>query len=290
MASTPPRPSKAERTTTAREQARQLHERQQAAAKRKSLFLKVGVVVAVILIIGIVALIITQNNRGSIADAGPAPAHGNEFGGYVLTADGMKDTPAITVDKNTIPPAGTGAGGATIPPGIAAAKAGEPVQVVVYADLSCPVCKQFEEAYGASLNKLVADGKITLEYRIATFLDRMSSTNYSSRAANALACVADSKPEAFAPYLTALFAQQPAEGGEGLPNAQLTKIAADAGAGDVGSCIDGTKFRPWAQYVNATFNAYEVGGTPTAYVNGHLWDSQSEDFQKLLDDAVAANK
>ncbi|WP_417221371.1 DsbA family protein [Arthrobacter sp.] len=290
MASNAPRPNKAERTASAREQARKVYEQQQAASKRKSLFLKLGVVVAVVVIIAVIATIIVQNNKGSFPDAGPAPAHGNQYGGYTLTADGLAETPAATVDKNQIPEAGTSADGKKLPAGLKAAKKGEPVHVVVYADMSCPICKQFEAQYGADLTKMSKDGDIELEYRIATFLDRTSPTNYSSRAANAVACVADSKPEAFNDYLTALFEQQPEEGSEGLPNAKLAEIAEQSGAGDISSCADGTKFRPWAQFVNTTFNQYEVGGTPAVYVNGKEWDMQSQDLKQLLDEAVAANK
>ncbi|WP_372698504.1 DsbA family protein [Arthrobacter sp. JSM 101049] len=289
MASNAPRPSKAERTATAREQARKLYEQQQAASKRKSLFLKLGVVVAVVVIIAIVATIIVQNNKGSFPDAGPAPAHGNQFGGYTLTSDGLVETPELTVDKNEIPEPAT-VDGQQVPAGITEHQEGEPVHVVVYADMSCPVCKQFEATYGADLNKMVEDGDITLEYRIATFLDRMSSTNYSSRAANAVACVADAKPEAFTDYLTALFEQQPPEGGEGLPNAKLAEIAQQSGAGDISACADSDKFRPWAQFVNTGFNEYKVGGTPAAYIDGHEWDIQTEDFKQVLDKAVAENK
>lgn len=290
MASNAPRPNKAERTANAREQARKVYEQQQAASKRKSLFLKLGVVVAIVVIIAVVVTIIVQNNKGSFPDAGPAPAHGNQFGGYTLTADGLVDTPAATVDMNKIPEAGTGADGKKVPAGLEGAKKGEPVHVVIYADMSCPVCKQFEAQYGTDLTKMAKSGDITLEYRIATFLDRTSPTNYSSRAANAVACVADSKPEALNDYLTALFEQQPEEGSEGLPNAKLADIAEQSGAGDISSCADGTKFRPWAQYVNTTFNKYEVGGTPAAYINGKEWDIQSEDFKQVLDKAIADNK
>ncbi|MBM6623452.1 thioredoxin domain-containing protein [Micrococcaceae bacterium RIT802] len=292
MASNAPRPSKAERTATAREQARKVYEQQQAASKRKSLFLKLGVVVAVVVIIAVIATIIVQNNNnnGDVAVSGPAPAHGNQYGGYTLSADGLADTPAATVDMNQIPEAATGADGKKMPAGLKADKKGEPVHVVVYADMSCPICKQFEAQYGAELTQMSKDGDIELEYRIATFLDRTSPTNYSSRAANALACVADAKPEAFNDYLTALFEQQPEEGSEGLPNAKLADIAEQSGAGDISSCADGTKFRPWAQFVNTTFNKYEVGGTPAVYVNGKEWDMQSQDLKQLLDKAIADNK
>lgn len=292
MASNAPRPNKAERTATAREQARKVYEQQQTASKRKSLFLKLGVVVAVIVIIAVIVTIVVQNNNnnGDVAASGPAPAHGNQYGGYTLAADGLAETPAATVDMNQIPAAGKGSDGKAAPAGLTATKKGEPAHVVVYADMSCPVCKQFETQYGSELSKMSKAGDIVLEYRIATFLDRTSPTNYSSRAANAVACVADSKPEAFNAYLTALFEQQPEEGSEGLPNAKLADIAQQSGAGDISSCADGTKFRPWAQYVNTTFNKYEVGGTPAVYINGKAWDMQSEDLQKLLDKAVADSK
>jgi len=288
MAQNAPRPTKAERTATAREKARQIREEQQRREKRNSLLLRWGILGAVVAIIVIVALVVISNTRGSIPDAGPAPQHGNVNGGFVLTKAGMQATDSHTVDVAKIPaPASTGSDGAIVPAGIKAAAKGQPAQIVVYADMGCPICKQFEAQYSDYLQGLVTDGKATVEYRLATFLDRASTTNYSSRAANAMACVADEKPEAFNTYLTELFAQQPEEGSAGLDNATLAQIAESAGAPGMSSCIDSDEFRPWAKFTNQTFNDYQVGGTPTIYVQGKKWDGATQpDFQAFTDAAI----
>ncbi|MFD1211812.1 DsbA family protein [Arthrobacter sp. GCM10027362] len=288
MAQNAPRATKAERTAAAREKARQMREAQQRREKRNSLLLRWGIVGAVVAIIVVVALIVVSGNRGSIPDAGPAPQHGNVNGGFVLTKDGLQDTQAHTVDVGKIPaPAATGSDGSIVPAGVKAAAKGQPAQIVVYADMGCPICKDFEAQYSGYLNGLVESGKATVEYRLATFLDRVSTTNYSSRAANAMACVADEKPEAFNTYLTQLFAQQPEEGGPGLDNATLARIAESAGAPGVSSCIEDGKFRPWAKFTNETFNKYQVGGTPTVYVQGKLWDGAKQpDFKAFADAAI----
>ena len=275
-----PKSTKAERTAAAREKARQIREEQQKREKRKSLLVKGGVVVAVLVIIAVIAGVVIANQRGQVADAGAAPAHGNEFGGYTITQDGLEATEPIQVDVNNIPEPASTEGDTIVPAGVAAAPEGEPANIVVYVDMGCPVCKDFEGQYGGYLTDLTSSGEATVEYRVATFLDRVSTTNYSSRAANAVACVADSHPEAFNGYLTQLFAQQPTEGGAGLDNATLTSIAESAGATDVASCIDDGEFRPWTAFVNQTFTEYQVGGTPAVVVEGQKW-TNSGNFQEF---------
>ena len=54
-----------------------------------------------------------------------------------------------------------------------------------------------------------------MEYRPLGFLDSRSTTNYSSRAANAAACVVNESPEKYSDFVNVLFAKQPAEGGAG---------------------------------------------------------------------------
>ena len=72
-----------------------------------------------------------------------------------------------------------------------------PDVVATYIDFMCPICNQFEGIYGETLNKLVADGSITLEYHPVAILDSQSQgTEYSTRSANALYCVAVTSPEA----------------------------------------------------------------------------------------------
>src|SRR5690606_11341051 len=68
--------------------------------------------------------------------------------------------------------------------------------VIVYLDYRCPYCMQFEEANGAFLEAALASGAATVQVVPLTFLDRIDPTAYSSRAAGAMACLADSQPDA----------------------------------------------------------------------------------------------
>ena len=71
--------------------------------------------------------------------------------------------------------------------------------------------------------KAVEDGKVKVEYRPIAFLDDASTTDYSSRALNALMVVLDeSGQDAFEAYHRLLFENQPAEGTAGLTDDQLS--------------------------------------------------------------------
>ncbi|TQM30180.1 thioredoxin domain-containing protein [Nocardia bhagyanarayanae] len=143
------------------------------------------------------------------------------------------------------------------------------VTVRVVADLQCPACKAFEATYGQLLEDAVANGTAAVEYNIISFLDKASTTEYSTRAANASYCVAQQDPTKYQAWLKAMFAQQPPEGGNGLTDQQLIEIAKSVGyTEDVASCITD---RTYDKYVASTTNQAFDGGiqsTPTVFVDG----------------------
>jgi protein-disulfide isomerase len=145
-----------------------------------------------------------------------------------------------------------------------------PVTVDVYLDLMCPVCKQYEQSAGATVKQLVADGKIKLVYHPVAFLDRYSSTEYSTRAAGATACAANVANDKLVAYIEALYAQQPPENSAGLPDDQLISIAASAGITDpaFATCVHDGTYRGWVAHVTEVAVAHKVTGTPTIRVNG----------------------
>lgn len=288
----PNTPSKAERNSAARERARQIREAQQKKEQRTKMLTIWGVVLAVVAIIVVVALVVVNSMKADVPDAGPAPQYGNEHGGVTLIKDGFEETPDVTVDLTSLPAQGDVEEG-TLPPGIEAAPDGEPAQIVIYVDLGCPACKQFELAYEDYLTELVDSGKATVEYRVVNFLDRVSSTNYSSRSANAALCVSDSQPEKYTDYVTALFENQPDEGGAGLDNDTLVSIAKGAGVDTsaLEDCMKDDTYRPYVNYANGVFNVYGVGGTPGVYVQGVKYNSQEDgDFQAYADAVISGEK
>lgn len=144
-------------------------------------------------------------------------------------------------------------------------------EVSTYIDFMCPICTQFEQAYGEQLSKLASDDKITLKLHAVAILDRMSQgTNYSTRAANAFYCVAESDSSAVIPFMQALFANQPSENTAGLTDEQLVQMATDAGA-DIDTCQTDQTFANFVtQQTKKMPSDPETGstGTPTVLVNG----------------------
>ena len=288
-----PRQSKAERTAAAREKAREIREAQLKKEKRNKLLIGWGIVAAVVAILAIVALVVTSSirNNAPIADEGPTPANGNVHGGVTLLANSeVAQVPAATVKLADIPAAPATPPAEVTAPG-AEAEAGQPVKVVLYIDFICPVCKNFEAQYNETMTSLRNEGKISVEYRPLGFLDSRSTTNYSSRAANAAACVANESPEKYSDFVNALFEKQPAEGGAGLPDSELKKMATDIGAKSIDKCVDDKTYRPFVKYTTQEASAIGVTGTPTVFVEGKQWgkgESAQTPFEQFLTAAIEA--
>ena len=295
-----PRLSKAERTAKAREEARVIREAQLKKEKRNSWLIRGGVLAAALAVIVIIALVVinTQKANEPVAQTGPVPANANAFGGVTVGKDGVIIAPATatkSVDVNSVPPMPTAQPTAVADPGgigIKATAAGEPAQVVIFLDFMCPACNSFERNYGPQLDSLRNEGKITVEYRALPFLDRLSSgTNYSSRSAAAAACVVDQSPDKYKVFVDSLYTNQPAENSKGLDNAKLEKLAADAGAANISSCISDKTFRPYVAFGGATAAAAGVNATPTVFVDGKQWmPAAVNDFAAFLATELGAKK
>lgn len=285
-----PKPSKADRTAAAREQARALREAQKKKERRNKLLVRWGVVVAVVAVIVVVALIVINSMRGgngAEAETGPAPANANEYGGITLTStSSLESTEPFDVDVAALPePPTETSDDAPVPPGIAAAADGEPVPVVVYVDVNCVHCAEFEQAYEAKIASWLDAGEITFEYRTVAFLDRSSPSNYSSRGANAAACVADTNPSSYWDFMNAIFANY--DNGE-IKNAELADMAESVGAGDASDCIQNDGFRAFVNYADRLARVDQISGTPTVYVNGA--ETNANDFETAVQTAVDAAK
>ncbi|WP_125616428.1 DsbA family protein [Specibacter cremeus] len=291
-----PRPTKAERTAAAREEARRIREAQAKKEKRNSWLIRGGVLVAAVVIVVVVALVIIQTQKGNepVASSGPVPANVNTFGGVTVGKNGAILAPTTTVasvDQATLPPAPTAQPTAVADAsgiGVAASAAGKPVQIVAYIDFMCPHCQAFEAQFSTQLKQWEDAGKVTVEYRPLGLLDQFSTTNYSSRAAAAAACVAATSPEKWSDFMNVLFQNQPAENGPGLDNAKLAGYATQVGAKDVTGCVDAKTYRPFVKYATALAVAHGVVGTPTVFVDGKQW--QNGDFKTFAQGIIDAKK
>lgn len=147
-----------------------------------------------------------------------------------------------------------------------------PVKIQVFEDFQCPACKSLEDTQGASLVKLAQENKATVVYSPIAILDDRSQ-GYSTRAASAAYCA---PADTFKAFHDSLYANQPAEGGSGLPEAKVMDLAAKAGITGAAftSCVTGKTYGPLvkAQYdvVNTAFLAAKQPrwGTPGVFVNG----------------------
>ncbi len=143
-----------------------------------------------------------------------------------------------------------------------------PVRVDAFIDFLCPFCREFELSAGDTLAGLVSGGQVSLVYHPMNFLDRASTTNYSTRAAAASGCAADGGR--FAEYAHALFVSQPPEGGAGLTDAELVGLGQSVGLDGAAftTCVSDAPYLDWPPYVTARATALGVDSTPTVLVAG----------------------
>lgn len=144
--------------------------------------------------------------------------------------------------------------------------------VDTFIDFMCPACNAFEQQYGGELQEAAANDQITLNVHPIAILDHLSQgTNYSSRAAGAMYCVAEKAPEAALDFMNLLFANQPQEASSGLDDAALAEIAKEAGADAAADCIaNGTYKKLGAQQAQA----HEIRGTPTVEIDGERLENK----------------
>lgn len=192
----------------------------------------------------------------------------------------------------------TSANGAEVAPaaveyGVPVGDPHAPVSVALYFDYLCPACGAFEEANGKELTRLLEEGTIRVELRPLAFLDDLSAgTRYSTRAANAMATVADGAPDLVWALHEALYDAQPAEGGPGLTDEQIAGLAAEAGVPqDVVDRFGDATYEPWT--ATMTQRAFDDGveGTPTIVIDGHVFEgdpytagSLTEAIEQAADD------
>jgi protein-disulfide isomerase len=140
--------------------------------------------------------------------------------------------------------------------------------VEAYIDFQCPFCKQFELMAGSTLDRLLADDLITYIRHPMNFLDAVSTTAYSSRAAAASG--AASHAGMFHEYARVLFEYQPPEGGPGLSDGQLVELGQQIGIDDPAfpETIRRGTYLPWPAYVTERAVERGIAGTPSVFVRG----------------------
>lgn len=238
---TDPNLTKAQKRDVARQEAARLKQEQARREKRNRLLTIGAIVVVLVLVVVAVLFINKQGQPKTLADV-TTPSTMQSDGGIAFGKDGK---------------AGTSTEGAPT--------------VAVYYDYLCPYCGQFEKTNQSDLDTLRTEGKVTLVMHPINLLDGQSNgTHYSTRAANAFATVADQAPDKALAFSNALFANQPAEGTDGLSDDKIAEIARGVGVPDaVVSTFTEGRFNDYVQTARETSG---VTGTPTIKLDGSVWD------------------
>ncbi|MCW3815462.1 thioredoxin domain-containing protein [Micromonospora sp. DR5-3] len=160
-----------------------------------------------------------------------------------------------------------------------------PVTIDLYEDYLCPVCKQFQDTSGPTITQLINENKVRVVYHPVAFLNRFSSTQYSTRSAAASGCAAQGAR--FKEFTDALFAKQPPENSAGLSDNELIDIGASVGVNRdaMSSCVRDGTYKTWTAHVTDDAAKSGVTGTPTVKVNGKELTDRSPEGIKA---AVAA--
>lgn len=162
----------------------------------------------------------------------------------------------------------------------------DPVLVELYVDLQCPACREYESRIADTLEELVVDGRVELLVHPIAILDGASSTNYSSRAAAAVACSADEG--LFWQYQKLLYAEQPDEGGEGLTDERLVDLGRQVGlSSGFEQCVNSGAQASWVEQVTDAAREAGFNATPTVLVDAEqITGGTAEDLQDAVEAAA----
>lgn len=233
----------------------------EAADKRQRGLITVAIAVVVVLLVGLGAWAFTSA--------------GDEDTGPLVTPTSLTRDGGIVYDQK----AAIGTASTTV----------SPVKVIVYEDFQCPICQIFEKTNGPFLEQQVESGAITIEYRPISILDSQSSTRYASRSLSAAMCVFQDKgAKAFVAFHDLLYANQPKENSDGLPNSQLADYANQSGATSAAGCVNDETYLTWALGTSDSTakvkdaEGKKVTGTPTIWVDGKAVEGSEQNGQATM--------
>jgi protein-disulfide isomerase len=246
-----PKLTRNEQREAARAKAREMRLAQKRQAARKRVILIASIIAAAA--IAVTSVVLTINNEvNNPVPTAVTPANMNFDGGIKIGKD-LKVITDPTVQADT-------------------------PNIIIYEDLQCPNCRDFDLPNTAQMREWVSSGKYTVQVHPISFLDGASPNEYSSRAASAAICVANGAPDKFFDYNTALFSSQPEEGSMGPSNNELATRAEMVGIENkpVLDCIKNSTYQSYVlSYTKDTVfkrnipgTSLKVDGTPYIVLNG----------------------
>ncbi|WP_394771170.1 DsbA family protein [Lacisediminihabitans sp.] len=262
--------SKNQRREAAREKARTLREEQRKKDRRSRFVLQGSLIVVSLAIIAVIVVVITSSVRPP--SAGPKN----------MLSDGIK----IGQNLAAVPTAALEPGDAPVP---SPRNKADVIDIQIFVDYQCPVCQVFEQTNTAQIESYLKTGAATLEIHPIAILDNRSlGQRYSSRAANAAACVANFSPNSYFNFNGLLFEEQPKENTEGLTDQKLISIAKQAkveSLASITSCITDQSFKAWVTAATSrattgpipNSDVKKVSATPTVIINGAKFNGAATD-------------
>jgi len=227
-----PEPGGSDARVAAKERAREMRTQHKKQERRRRLTLQLSVLGGALVVLGIVAVTLITMNQ--------SPARGP----MNMASDGIK----IGEELAAVRTPGLQPGAV---PAASKQNADGVIDIQLYVDYLCANCGTFEQNNAAQLRQWLESGAATLEiHPIALLTTKSAGTQYSLRAANAAACVAEYSPDTFFDFHDSLFVNQPQEGSEGLSDEQLVDRATGAGVTNIAkvrTCIEKKRFSTWVQ-------------------------------------------
>jgi protein-disulfide isomerase len=146
-------------------------------------------------------------------------------------------------------------------------------------DFQCPVCKLFEEPIGGYLTSLITEKKAQVTYHPLSFLGNGTKDDESIAASNAAYCAVDE--DRFLDYHKALMDVQSQVENSGFLNSEnLITIGKKIGinSSTFADCVNNKSKLVNVVAATESMTRYGVRGTPTALINGKVWERQSPGF------------
>ncbi len=251
---------------------------EQAAKERKQQTIIGVIVIAVVVVLLVIAGVAVWRN---LHPASSNNAASDETADQAYSAlQAVETKPSKADDKGGILISKDGYG----------KKVADAPTVGIYMDFLCPGCGNLNRNLDADLIKMMNAGQINIDLHFMSFMDRYSTDEYSSRAANAALYIAehDDNPDHLLEYVTSLYKKdfQPEEGPDyqSVSNDQLKAQMKKAGVSDdvADKAFDGT-YKDWLDAINTYTpkreELWNTSGslkgsmsTPTVTINGYFWD------------------
>jgi len=156
---------------------------------------------------------------------------------------------------------------------------GLPLKIDIFEDFQCPVCKLFEEPIGGYLTSLITEKKAQVTYHPLSFLGNGTKDDESIAASNAAYCAVDE--DRFLDYHKALMDVQSQVENSGFLNSEnLITIGKKIGitTSTFADCVNNKSKLVNVVAATESMTRYGVRGTPTALINGKVWERQSPGF------------